>query len=425
MLIMMHGMGMCAKEFEEFIEDFRESMPWVQLVFPEASIKPVTYLGGKPLRRWFDIERTPVMSGDNHGGLLESVATVHDIIRRAEESGIPASRIVLAGFSQGAVMSLTAGLTYDHRLAGICSFSGWLPGGVLQKIKHAGTPIFMGHGEQDTLIPFSTGQKSSCSLKAAGCSELRFMSYANSAHQFGSNQHKEDLEKFMMSRIPEFQLPLRLQPPAIKAPKGALYAESVSTDAGSDRSDEDTSDEEYSHSARKPLPWVPRINHPAQLAAPRNQLAVPSPRGQAGHLSVPNPAVSAQLATPRNQLAVPSPRGQEGHLSVPTPAVSAVARMRSNSNPMMMGNSYTPPRRHLGQTARVDDSATRVRPPSNPMTVGNLHTPRQQHSGRPAGFPVCSGGAPPPSTRSGLLGARMTGSSSQSCLSFKMPQATR
>lgn len=59
--------------------------------------------------------------------MLETASALNALITSEVESGIPASRIVLGGFSQGGAMSLLTGLTSERRLAGISVLSGWLP----------------------------------------------------------------------------------------------------------------------------------------------------------------------------------------------------------------------------------------------------------------------------------------------------------
>ena len=51
-------------------------------------------------------------------GLPESKAIIESLIAAAVKDGIPASRIVLAGFSQGAALSVFTGFQYKERLAG-------------------------------------------------------------------------------------------------------------------------------------------------------------------------------------------------------------------------------------------------------------------------------------------------------------------
>ena len=57
----------------------------------------------------------------------ESITLIQGLIQDEIESGVDPSHIVLGGFSQGAAMSLLAGLTSDYMLAGIACLSGWLP----------------------------------------------------------------------------------------------------------------------------------------------------------------------------------------------------------------------------------------------------------------------------------------------------------
>ena len=62
-------------------------------------------------------------------GMMETVRAVRELINLENASGIPNSRIVLGGFSQGAAMTLLAGLTGDseRKLAGLAPLSGALP----------------------------------------------------------------------------------------------------------------------------------------------------------------------------------------------------------------------------------------------------------------------------------------------------------
>ena len=101
----------------------------------------------------------PVTMGMEHEGLKEAASLIHDLIRQAERMGIPAKRIVLGGFSQGGVLALQAGLTYEHELAGVAAFSSWLPGNLQNDIKQKALPIFMGQGGMDTTDPTKLEQQ--------------------------------------------------------------------------------------------------------------------------------------------------------------------------------------------------------------------------------------------------------------------------
>lgn len=60
--------------------------------------------------------------------MLKSAGMINELIKHeVDVNGIDPSRIVLGGFSQGGTMSLLAGLTGPHRMAGLVVLSGWLP----------------------------------------------------------------------------------------------------------------------------------------------------------------------------------------------------------------------------------------------------------------------------------------------------------
>ena len=59
--------------------------------------------------------------------MLKTASSLNGLISAEVDDGIPASRIVLGGFSQGGAMSLLTGLTSERKLAGLAVLSGWLP----------------------------------------------------------------------------------------------------------------------------------------------------------------------------------------------------------------------------------------------------------------------------------------------------------
>lgn len=59
--------------------------------------------------------------------MLRTVRSLNQIITEEVDSGIPANRIIIGGFSQGGSMSLLTGLTSERRLGGVVVMSGWLP----------------------------------------------------------------------------------------------------------------------------------------------------------------------------------------------------------------------------------------------------------------------------------------------------------
>jgi predicted esterase len=73
----------------------------------------------------FDMQEGKMDSDEE--GILEAVTQVRAFIAEEIKAGTPANRIVLAGFSQGAALTLLAGFTDENRLAGLLALSGGLP----------------------------------------------------------------------------------------------------------------------------------------------------------------------------------------------------------------------------------------------------------------------------------------------------------
>ena len=94
------------------------------------------------------------------------------LIAGEKARGIEASRIVLAGFSQGGAIALQAGLRHGERLAGIMALSTYLPVAdtlaAEASAANRDVPIFMAHGLHDSLIPIERAQMSRKLLESAG-----------------------------------------------------------------------------------------------------------------------------------------------------------------------------------------------------------------------------------------------------------------
>merc|ERR1719247_23162 len=87
------------------------------------------------------------------------------------DDGVPPSRIVLAGYGQGGVLALQAGLTYKHAVAGIAAFSAWIPGYLAKVDKpKLGIPIFSGHLGDDGVCPYDISFGTCNTLRSGGFS---------------------------------------------------------------------------------------------------------------------------------------------------------------------------------------------------------------------------------------------------------------
>jgi phospholipase/carboxylesterase len=175
-VIWMHGLGADGNDFVPIVNELGlAGGPAVRFVFPHAPMRPVTINNGYVMRAWYDVS-----FGDLEGksrkadekGVRDSEAQIAALVEREAQRGIPASSVVLAGFSQGGAMALQTGLRYPERLAGILALSTYLPlAAVVPNEASAAnreTPIFMAHGIYDPVVPYVMGSTSRVTLAGLG-----------------------------------------------------------------------------------------------------------------------------------------------------------------------------------------------------------------------------------------------------------------
>ena len=146
----------------------------VRFIFPHAPSRPVTLNGGMIMPAWYDIKGMDIADKEDRDGMDASRDLVLALVAEEESRGISAENIVLAGFSQvGAVILYTA-LRSDMRFAGIMALSTYLPFSKQAPSEHTGvnreTPIFMGHGSLDPVVPIQLGEASRQALSNLGYS---------------------------------------------------------------------------------------------------------------------------------------------------------------------------------------------------------------------------------------------------------------
>ena len=176
-IIILHGLGADGNDFVPVAEELAlASVGPVRFVFPHGPTRPVTINGGYAMRAWYDILGTELGPGgvkrEDEAGLRASQALVDELIANERARGIPANRIVLAGFSQGCAMTFMAGLRYPERLAGLLGMSGYLPLAATtaaeRSAANAGLAVFQAHGRADPVIALARATASRDALLALG-----------------------------------------------------------------------------------------------------------------------------------------------------------------------------------------------------------------------------------------------------------------
>lgn len=172
-VIWMHGLGADAHDFVGIIEQLNlPTNHGVRFIFPNAPFKKITVNQGMRMRAWFDIYDFNTLGKEDLAGVQDSDHIISKIIADQEAQGIPSNKIILAGFSQGAAMSLYTGLLYPKTLGGIIALSGFLPVVDIFAMQPARTnknlPIFMAHGMFDPIVTYNAGQMTCQLLQTQG-----------------------------------------------------------------------------------------------------------------------------------------------------------------------------------------------------------------------------------------------------------------
>ncbi|MGE5471340.1 MAG: alpha/beta hydrolase [Bacteroidota bacterium] len=173
-VIWLHGLGADGSDFEPIIPHL--GLPAalaVRFIFPHAPAMPVTCNGGYVMPAWYDITSLdgPRRTVDE-AGIRASCAAIRALIAHQNELGIACANIVLAGFSQGGAMAYSVGLTHPAGLAGIIALSAYIPApallaeGYVQANER--TPIFVGHGTADDVVPLTLGRQAHDLLQGQG-----------------------------------------------------------------------------------------------------------------------------------------------------------------------------------------------------------------------------------------------------------------
>jgi phospholipase/carboxylesterase len=161
-VVWLHGLGADGHDFEPIVPLL--GLPAVRFVFPNAPARPVTINGGMVMPAWYDIVSLSGPGvGDQAAGVRHSARLIQALLEREERRGVPSSRIVLAGFSQGAAMALNVGARYPRALLGIMVLSGYE---VLAETRQAEasaanrtTPMLFCHGTHDPLVSIDRGRQ--------------------------------------------------------------------------------------------------------------------------------------------------------------------------------------------------------------------------------------------------------------------------
>lgn len=185
-VIWLHGLGADGNDFVPFVPQLvRTGWPALRFVFPHAPVRAITVNAGMRMRAWYDIAGFDLGRREDEAGVRESIVQVEALIAREADRGTPPARIMLAGFSQGGAIALATGLRRNQTLAGLVALSAYLPLAPISVAESTlpgrATPVFMGHGSLDPVVPEVLGRAGRDAMLALGM-KVEWHSYPM-AHQ--------------------------------------------------------------------------------------------------------------------------------------------------------------------------------------------------------------------------------------------------
>lgn len=170
-VIWLHGLGASGHDFEPIVPEL--GLPEdaaVRFIFPHAPNLPVTINGGMSMPAWYDIKAMDIDRVVDTEQLRASADSVARLVEREKKKGVPADRIIIAGFSQGGAVAYELGLSYPERLGGILALSTYFATAKTVQCSEANAdvPISVYHGTFDPMVPESLGVRSVETLKEMG-----------------------------------------------------------------------------------------------------------------------------------------------------------------------------------------------------------------------------------------------------------------
>ena len=171
-VIWLHGLGADRYDFLPVAEALQETLLSTRFVLPQAPTCAVTINGGYEMPSWYDILAMSPARAINREQLEESSDRIIKLIDTQRAIGIDASRIFLAGFSQGgAVVFHTAFLKWQGPLGGVVALSTYAPtfsDELELSASQQRIPVLSMHGQYDDVVQNSMGRSAYEHLKLRG-----------------------------------------------------------------------------------------------------------------------------------------------------------------------------------------------------------------------------------------------------------------
>jgi phospholipase/carboxylesterase len=174
--VMLHGVGDSAEGFAPIARVLASQLPDLEFVIPDG-LAP--FDGAPRGRQWFSVRG---VTTDNRA------ARVSDAARRVSawidgelaRRGLTGDKLVLLGFSQGAIVSNTLAIVRSPPPHAVVAMSGRLA--IDGDARSSGTPrVLVLHGTDDPVMPIALAEEAAAGLRARGA-EVSVETFPGLAH---------------------------------------------------------------------------------------------------------------------------------------------------------------------------------------------------------------------------------------------------
>ncbi len=202
-VIVLHGLGADGADFEDLRDELIDCGAPLQnarVILPSAPYRPITMNAGYEMRAWYDFYGPNQADKRDDKSMNETFALIKRLIAEEETRGIPREKIFLGGFSQGGCMTLYSAVRLAAPIGGFFCLSGYTADTADQlKSPSAAisTPIFMGHGEDDSVVPYEFAKLSAAEMKKMGAKNIVSYGYPGMDHAL-CQEEIIDLAKFFV-----------------------------------------------------------------------------------------------------------------------------------------------------------------------------------------------------------------------------------
>ena len=166
LVVLLHGIGADGQDLIDFASSWSPSLPETEFFAPHA---PFPFDMAAIGRQWFSLNTMDISA--LQAGIRTAREYVHHTLNHAlEQRSLTEDKVALVGFSQGAMVALYSALRRPRSCAAVVSFSGALIEDHTCYPQKSTPPIFLSHGDQDSVVPFEALSVAENLLKQQGLS---------------------------------------------------------------------------------------------------------------------------------------------------------------------------------------------------------------------------------------------------------------